>query len=111
MRSNYVFMRCSKCEKDFEAGVEAAYRLGLQGGENRLKKTINKVLRNNNVLLRANRRLAQELFRLDKILPLSKSPSIIITLKRAKQISKYITVKALKEYMSDVIAEQMSKRS
>lgn len=104
-------MECSKCKKDFEAGVKAAYHLGLQDGEARLKKTINAILRNNTLLLNANQRLAQELFRLDKILPLTDSPSVIITIKRAKQIRKHITVKGIKEYMSDVIDEQMSSVS
>jgi len=91
--------------------VESAYRLGLQDGENRLKNTISKLLRNNNVILRANQRLAHELLRLDKIRPLRGAPSVIITLKRAKQIREHITVKRIKEYMADVIAEQMSSES
>lgn len=99
-------MKCSKCEKDFEAGVKSAYKLGLMDGENRRTKTISKVLRNNNIVLRANQRLSHELLRLDKILPRSDAPSVIITLKRAKQIRKHISVKRIKKYIDDVIDEQ-----
>ena len=104
-------MKCSKYHKDFEAGVESAYKLGLLDGKGFLKKSIDEILRNNNVLLRANQRLSQELLRLDKILPLSDAPSVIITLKRANQIKKHITVKALKKYMEDVIAEQLNRNA
>ena len=104
-------MKCPKCEKDFEAGVKSAYKLGLMDGEKRLKQTISKVLRNNNIVLRANQRLAQELLRLDILLPLSDSPSVIITLKRAKQLQKQIHIPNLKMYMEDVIAEQITMKS
>ena len=57
-------MECPHCKKDFEAGVKAAYKLGLIEGENRLQTTIN-------CIKITNRRLFNELLRLDKHQPLS----------------------------------------
>lgn len=100
-------MKCSKCKKDFEAGVKAAYKLGLQDGEERLKKTINKVLRNNTVILTANQRLAQELLRLDDIYPVKDTPVIIIPWKKAKQIPQRLSDSPLRRYLVDLIHEQL----
>ena len=56
-------MKCQKCKKDYEAGVKAAYKLGLLEGENRLQTTIN-------CIHKTNRHLLEELLRLDKEKPL-----------------------------------------
>lgn len=101
-------MECSHCHRDFEQGVESAYKLGLMDGEARLKKTVDKILRNNNVLLNANQRLTHELLRLDQLYPLKNTPSVTITLKRAKQIIRRLTDKALKNYLIKVITEQLN---
>lgn len=87
--------------------MKAAYRLGLLGGEARLQKTINKVKENNTKLAATNWDLAQECLRLDKVCPGRDTPSVIITLKRAKQLRKHIYVKTLKNYLTECIAEQL----
>jgi hypothetical protein len=57
-------MKCEKCKKDFAAGVKAAYKLGLQDGNNRLSHTIN-------LIHKTNRALYDELLRLDRLEPLN----------------------------------------
>lgn len=100
-------MKCPKCKKDFEKGVKSAYKLGLLDGENRLKKTINKILRNNNVILTANQRLTQELLRLDLFFPLQDINSIIIPWKKAKQLPNHLRKSPLREYIIKIIREQL----
>lgn len=105
-------MKCSQNNEDLKAVVKKAYELGTMQGENRLQITINKLKRNNNVVLRANQRLAAEVLRLDQLNPLKDAPSIIIPLKKAKAIltqlprDHYLTT-----YLQSVIAEQMSLKS
>lgn len=92
--------------------MEAAYELGLQDGENRLRRTINKVLKNNNNLLHTNRYLAQELLNLDLILPLKGTPSVIIPFKKAKSILRALPKKHyIYKYFQKVLGEQMSSKS
>lgn len=56
-------MECSHCKKDFAKGVRTAYKIGLLHGEDRLKQTIN-------CIKITNRRLFDELLRLDRVQPL-----------------------------------------
>jgi len=105
-------MKCSHCGKDYEEGAESAYQSGLQDGEKRLKRTINKVLKNNNTILHANQHLARELLNLDNLLPLEGTPSIIIPLKRAKSILGILPKNhSTTKYLQKLIGEQMSLKS
>jgi hypothetical protein len=101
-------MECPECKKDFDEGVKSAYKLGLLDGEERLKETINKVLKNNTKLLVINQELARELLRLDQLLPLKDKPSIIIPLKKAEQILKELKHGPSKAYLSSLMHEQFS---
>lgn len=101
-------MKCSECDKDFEAGVKSAYKLGLMDGENRLNKTISKVKRNNNVILRANHRLTQEVLRLNDIHPLAGTPSVIIPIKKAKTILGVLPKNhPISTYLQRALSEQL----
>ena len=101
-------MKCSKCNKDFEAVVKKAYALGAMNGEYRLKSAINKILKNNNILLHANRRLAHELLNLDLLLPLEGTPSVVISFKKAKSILGLLPPHSeIFKYLQKLIGEQM----
>jgi len=100
-------MKCSKCKKDFEQGVKTAYKLGLLDGEDRVRKTINAVLKSNNKLAGANQDLAEELLRLDQFFPLQDTPSIIIPLKKAKQIRRRLPKSPLKTYFIKLMRVQL----
>ena len=56
--------KCPKCKKDYEAGIEAAYKLGILDGENRLHRTINHIKA-------THREMLKELLRLDREQPLT----------------------------------------
>lgn len=62
--------QCPTCKKDFDAGVIAAYKLGQLDGTEEMQKMIN-------VLSTTNRRLFDELLRLDKRLPVLGDPKYI----------------------------------
>ena len=88
--------------------MKSAYKLGLQNGEAHLKITISKVLRNNNIVLRANHRLTQELLRLNDIHPLKDTPSVIIPIKKAKSILGVLPKEhPIFTYLQRVLGEQL----
>ena len=56
-------MECPHCKKDFAKGVRTAYKIGLLHRDDRLQQTIN-------CIKITNRRLLDELLRLDRVQPL-----------------------------------------
>ena len=61
---------CDKCKKDYDAGVEAAYKLGLLDGEHIAQKTIA-------LLTTTNRAFLEEFQRLDYLIPNPQHPDTI----------------------------------
>lgn len=105
-------MKCSEDNKAFKGVVKKAYELGVMRGEANHRKELNKVLAENNVLVRSRKRLAHEVHRLNHFSPLEGTPVIIIPLKKAKSIlgaiPNHIQNQPLIEYLTKLIGEQVS---
>jgi len=63
-------MKCDKCKKDYEEGVEAAYKLGLMAGEEKSQETMK-------LLARTNRQIFEEFQRIDEINPNPFDPDVV----------------------------------
>ena len=63
-------MKCPKCKKDYEEGVEAAYKLGLIDGERVAQKTVA-------LLSTTNRAMLDEFNRLDYLIPNPNHPDTV----------------------------------
>lgn len=80
-----IITKCPTCKKDFATAVKAAYKLGLLDGRNQLQQTIN-------CIRKTNRRLFDELLRLDKVQPLD-SCCIKMSQKDVEELIKHLRKK------------------
>lgn len=99
-----INMKCPTCQKDFEKGVEAAYKLGLQDGHERHLKTIS-------LLETVHRHLWDEINRLDRNYPVIEDPNHITITFSIKQLQRIIhSLRGTNNYYAQFLSKRLKDR-